>query len=63
MEISVMKRSCQSSLTWVQDTNFGLILTRVLLLFVDDILTIMEEIKEPEKIKQYLDLARNDKSL
>ena len=51
------------SLTWVQDTNFGLILTRVLLLFVDDILTIMEEIKEPEKIKQYLDLARNDKSL
>ena len=29
MEISVMKRSWQSSLVWVQDTNFGLILPRV----------------------------------
>jgi hypothetical protein len=31
--------------------------------YIDDILTIMEEIKEPKKIKQYLDPAKNDKSL
>ena len=30
---------------------------------VDDILTIIEEIKAPESIKQYLDPTRNDKSL
>jgi hypothetical protein len=30
---------------------------------VDNILTIIEEIKEPDKIKRYLDPTRNDKSL
>ena len=31
--------------------------------YVENILTIMDEIKAPEMIKQYLDPARNDKSL
>jgi hypothetical protein len=31
--------------------------------YIDDILTIMDEIKEPEKIKQYLNPTRDDKSL
>jgi hypothetical protein len=31
--------------------------------YVDGILTVMDEIKEPEMIKQYLDPAKNDKSL
>jgi hypothetical protein len=31
--------------------------------YVDDILTVMDEIKAPEMIKRYLDPARNDKSL
>jgi hypothetical protein len=30
---------------------------------VNDILTVIEEIKEPDKIKRYLDPTRNDKSL
>ena len=31
--------------------------------YVDNILTVMNEIKAPKMIKQYLDPARNDKSL
>jgi hypothetical protein len=31
--------------------------------YIDDILTIMDEIKAPKLIKQYLDPTRNDKSL
>ena len=31
--------------------------------YVDDILSVIEEIKAPELIKQYLDPTRNDKSL
>jgi hypothetical protein len=31
--------------------------------YIDDILSIIDEIKEPKKIKQYLGPSRDDKSL
>jgi hypothetical protein len=58
-----MKRSWQSLFAWDRVTKFWANTAKAAVECVDNILTVIEEIKAPELIKQYLDPTRNDKSL